>query len=160
MMCGEVPAPPPGIPAFPDAKAGLTARQLAEQHRSDPSCIGCHQLMDPIGFGLESYDAIGAYRTTEGGVAIDTSGTLPSGANFSGGVELANALGKDPRFLECIAKKFATYSIGRLMVQSDDPSWISYFVWKASQSQVTSVPALIRSIVLSDAFRSRKPASM
>jgi hypothetical protein len=155
MMCGEVPAPPPGIPAFPEAKPGLTARQLAEQHRADATCIGCHQLMDPIGFGLESYDAVGAYRTTEAGVPIDTSGNLPSGAKFSGGVELATALSNDPRFLECVTKKFATFALGRLMNQSDDAAWVSYFMWKASQSKVTSLPALIRSIVLSDAFRSR-----
>jgi hypothetical protein len=115
--------------------------------------------MDPLGFGLEGYDAIGAYRTMEGGVPIDTSGTLPDGADFNGGVELAEVLSKDPRFLECITKKFATYALGRLMNQSDDAKWVSYVAWRASQSPVNSLPALVRSLVLSDAFRSRVPAA-
>jgi hypothetical protein len=155
MMCGKIDSPPPGIPAFPEAQEGLTARQLAEQHRADPACNGCHQLMDPIGFGLEGYDAIGAYRTTEGGVTIDTSGVLPDGAPFSGGVELADALASDPRFLECVTHKFTTYALGRLLDQKDDHDWITFLSWKAAQAPVHSLPALVRSVILSDAFRSR-----
>jgi hypothetical protein len=154
-MCGEVPAPPPGIAGFPEPKAGLTARELSAQHRADPSCSGCHNIMDPLGFGLETYDALGAYRTMEGGVSIDTSGSLPGGASFRGGVELAEALAKDPRFVECVTKKLATFSLGRLMNQADDPQWVSYLSWKAGQSQPASLPVLLRTIIMSDAFRSR-----
>jgi hypothetical protein len=159
VMCGSVQAPPPGIAGFPEPMAGFTARQLAEQHRADPACIGCHQLMDPLGFGLEVYDAIGAYRTSEGGVPIDTSGELPGGASFRGGVELSDALSKDPRFAECLTHKFSIFALGRLMNQKDDTSWISYLTWKASQSPVASLPALIRTLVLSEAFRSRNPSA-
>jgi hypothetical protein len=154
-MCGEIPAPPPGIPAFPEAQPGRTARELSAQHRADPMCAGCHNIMDPIGFGLEAYDALGGYRTTEGGVTIDTSGSLPSGATFHGGVELANALAKDPSFVGCLTRKLATFTVGRLMNQSDDPQWISYLSWKASQSKTASLPELLRTLVMSDAFRSR-----
>lgn len=155
LMCGEIPAPPPGIPAFPEAQPGRTARELSAQHRADPMCAGCHNIMDPIGFGLESYDALGGYRTTEGGVEIDTSGALPSGATFRGGVELADTLAKDPSFVGCVTKKLATFAIGRLMNQPDDSKWISYLSWKASQPKAASVPGLVRAIIVSDAFRSR-----
>ena len=156
-MCGEIPAPPPGIAGFPEAQPGRTARELSAQHRADPACAGCHDIMDPIGFGLETYDALGGYRTTESGVSIDTSGSLPSGATFRGGVELADALAKDPSFVGCVTKKLATFAVGRLMNQPDDPQWISHLSWKAGQSKATSLPALVRTIILSDAFRSRTP---
>lgn len=154
-MCGEIPPPPPGIPGFPEPQEGLTARQLSAQHRADPACAGCHNIMDPIGFGLESYDALGGYRVTERGVNIDTSGALPSGATFQGGVQLADALAKDPSFAACVTKKLTTFTLGRLMNQADDPQWISYLSWKAAQSKAASLPALIRTVILSDAFRSR-----
>lgn len=154
-MCGEVPAPPPGIAGFPEPEAGLTARELSAQHRADPSCSGCHNIMDPLGFGLETYDGLGAYRTSESGVSIDSSGSLPGGASFRGGVELADALAKDPRFVECVTKKLATFALGRLMNQPDDPRWISYLSSTAGQSKTASLPALLRALILSDAFRSR-----
>jgi hypothetical protein len=157
LMCGSIPAPPPGIPGFPEAMKGLTARELSAQHRADDACSGCHNIMDPLGFGLESYDGLGAYRTAEGGVNIDTSGSLPSGATFSGGVELANALANDPSFVGCLTKKLATFAVGRLMDQTDDPHWVSHFAWKAGQSKAASLPTLLRAIILSDAFRSRTP---
>jgi hypothetical protein len=158
MMCGSVPPPPDGIPAFPTATQGLSARQLAEQHRSDPACNGCHKLMDPIGFGLENYDAVGAYRTTDGTAAIDATGMLPDGSAFNGGVELADALAKDPRFVQCFTNKFTTFATGRLMDQKDDPNWISYLSWKLTQAPIASWPTLIRTVLMSDAFRSRTPA--
>jgi hypothetical protein len=157
LMCGLIPAPPPGIAGFPEATAGRTARELSAQHRADDACSGCHNIMDPLGFGLETYDGLGAYRTTEGGVNIDTSGSLPSGATFSGGVELANALANDPSFVGCLTKKLATFAVGRLMDQTDDPHWVSHFAWKAGQSKSVSLPALVRAILLSEAFRSRTP---
>jgi hypothetical protein len=156
-MCGEIPAPPPGIAGFPEPQEGLTARELSAQHRADVACAGCHNIMDPLGFGLESYDGIGSYRTTEGGVTIDTSGALPSGAPFRGGVELADALAKDPAFVECITEKLATFAVGRLMNQADDAQWVSYLTWKAGEAKALSLPALVRTIILSDAFRSRRP---
>jgi hypothetical protein len=156
-MCGEIPAPPPGIPGFPEPQEGRTARELSAQHRADPKCSVCHDIMDPIGFGLETYDALGAYRTKEGGADIDTSGSLPSGATFRGGVELAEALSQDPSFVACVTQKLATFALGRLMNQPDDGQWISHLSWKAGQSKAVSLPGLLRSLILSDAFRSRTP---
>ena len=87
--------------------------------------------------------------------AESTSGASPSGATFQGGVQLADALAKDPSFAACVTKKLTTFTLGRLMNQADDPQWISYLSWKAAQSKAASLPALIRTVILSDAFRSR-----
>ncbi len=160
LLCGTVPAPPPDIPALPENMPGLTGRQLAEAHRVNPTCAACHTLMDPIGFGLENYDAIGTYRTMEGTSSIDASGALPNGSTFNGAVELANNLAKDPRFTSCVTKKFMTFAVGRLLNQKDDASWVSYLAGRAEQSGAASLPSIIRAILLSDGFRSRQPAAM
>jgi hypothetical protein len=80
------PPPPPDVPSLNDANIGseVSMRQRLEQHRKNPSCSPCHNLMDPIGFGLETYDAVGAWRTHDGKFPIETAGTLPDGKSFSG----------------------------------------------------------------------------
>ena len=84
------PPPPPDAPQLDESQVGETVsqRERLEQHRSDPNCSSCHMLTDPIGFGLESYDAIGAWRTHDGAAKIDTSGVLPDGQSFRGAREL------------------------------------------------------------------------
>ena len=87
-----MPPPPPDVPNLDEEEASArrpgSAQQL-EQHRTDPTCASCHERMDPLGFGLENFDAIGAWRTTDGTAPIDASGTLPDGKTFNGPVELA-----------------------------------------------------------------------
>ena len=80
------PPPPPNVPLLDDAGRKLTGtlRQRLEQHRADATCAACHQLMDPIGFALEHFDAVGRYRQDDGGEPIDTSGVLPIGRRFCG----------------------------------------------------------------------------
>ena len=111
--------------------------------------------MDPIGFGLETYDAIGVYRTQESGATIDASGTLPDGRPFNGAIELGNLLASDARFPRCVTRKFMTYAIGRLLNQPDDTAWASYLAGR-SQAEGGSLPALIRAVLLSDSFRARQ----
>jgi hypothetical protein len=157
LLCDEVPAPPPGVPPLSETPVpGQTLRQRLEAHRSNPACSTCHNLMDPIGFGLENYDAIGAYRTTDSGSPVDSSGMLPDGTTFSGAVQLGTILGNDPRLPGCVTQKFMIFAIGRLMDQPDDPSWIAYL---AAHAQATdgSLPSIIKTVVMSDAFRSRMP---
>jgi Protein of unknown function (DUF1585)/Protein of unknown function (DUF1588) len=129
------------------------------QHRTSPACSVCHNLMDPIGFGLENYDGIGAYRSMDSGVAIDSSGKLPDGTTFNGAVELAGILAKDVRMPACVTEKFMTFGIGRLMNQPDDPQWISYLS-AAAQGTDGSLRSVIRAVLLSDAFRSRMAGSL
>lgn len=158
LLCGHVPPPPPGVEGLPVEVPGETMRQRLERHRADPSCAGCHTLMDPIGFGLENYDAIGAYRTQEGTAAIDSSGILPDGTPFSGAPELSAALAGDARFLPCVTQKFMTFAIGRLLNQEPDAAWIAFLAQQAA-AQNGSLTSIIRSVLLSQAFRSRQPPS-
>ncbi len=85
-----------------------------EQHRVDPNCSGCHSLTDPIGFGLENYNAVGEWRTHDEGVEIDASGTLPSGKSFAGAHDLKKILrGETEVFTTNVARKMLTYALGR-----------------------------------------------
>jgi hypothetical protein len=116
LLCEPVPPPDPNLDmagAETDIAAGLSQRDVLARHRADPACAGCHALMDPIGLGLENYDAIGRYRTMDGMNAIDSAGTLPSGSNFTGPKELAALVAADPAFARCIVQKLYTYALGR-----------------------------------------------
>jgi hypothetical protein len=86
-----------------------------EQHRQDARCAVCHQKMDPLGFALENFDAIGAWRTTDGEDPIDASGELPGGERFDGLGGLADLLvsSKKAEFIHCVAEKLLTYGLGR-----------------------------------------------
>jgi hypothetical protein len=117
-LLGAPPPPAPAnVPLLEDASRQLTGtlRQRMEQHRSDPACAACHQLMDPIGFALEQFDAVGRFRTEEGGQPIDTSGELPSGERFSGLDDLRALLLETKRgdFSRCLAEKTLVYALGR-----------------------------------------------
>jgi hypothetical protein len=94
-----------------------------EQHRANPACAGCHSRMDPIGFALENFDAIGRWRTTDAGSAIDPSGVLPDGTRFAGPSELRNALLRNPdAFVYTITEKLLTYALGRKLEYYDAPA--------------------------------------
>src|SRR5207248_616812 len=85
VLCKVPPPPPPNVPSeSPPPGFTGTRRELAEQHRSNPACSSCHSMIDPIGFGLEDYDGIGRYRTSENGKPIDSTGVLPDGRTFNG----------------------------------------------------------------------------
>jgi len=156
LLCGTIEQPPPDVPPLPEqATAGLTLRQRMEAHRNNPACITCHTLMDPLGFGLEHYDAIGAFRTLDSGAAIDATGTLPDGTAFDGAIELSQALSTGPRFSECLTRKFMTFAIGRLLNQKDDGAWVTYLSGNA-RSAGDSLKNMIRAVVMSEAFRSRQ----
>ena len=75
LMCQSIPPPPPGVDTKLDPVMGKTQREILEAHRADPKCSGCHVAMDPLGFGLEHYDPLGAWRADENGLTIDPSGS-------------------------------------------------------------------------------------
>ncbi|HEY7373835.1 MAG TPA: DUF1592 domain-containing protein [Polyangia bacterium] len=120
LLCVVIPPPPPMIPPLdpPSTTAPMSVRDRLAAHRAKgSSCNGCHQYIDPIGFGLEHFDAVGRWRDTDSGIAIDATGNLPgSNAPFDGAVSLAAAVGDDPRFLDCMVRKFMTYAVGRTLV--------------------------------------------
>jgi len=119
------PPPPPDVPNLDEAKVGSAAslRQQLEEHRKNATCASCHARMDPLGFGLENFDAIGAWRTQEGKFPIDASGTLPDGRSFKGPEEL-KAIVKAERdaFAECLTEKLLTYALGRGLERYDKPT--------------------------------------
>jgi hypothetical protein len=123
-LLGMPPAPPPsGVEALKDGGADGSARTLRarmERHRSDPNCASCHGRMDPLGFALENFDAVGAWRTHEGGRAIDASGRLPGGREFRGPEGLRDVLrSRRDAFARCLAEKMLIYAIGRGLDRAD-----------------------------------------
>ncbi len=125
LLCTDIPAPPPSVNTAiaPDPTGAQTLRKVLEAHLVDPSCAACHGLMDPIGFGMENYDAIGAYRTQDNGQPIDATGTLPTGETFNGLAQLAPLIAKNPAFSKCLATKLYTYALGRgLVLPADEPA--------------------------------------
>jgi hypothetical protein len=119
------PPPPPGVGSI-DAKGGIvtgTMRQQMEKHRANPMCASCHTRMDPLGFALENYDAIGHWRTHEGTLPIDASGVLPGGKSFNGSAELKTILASNrDAFAECLTEKLLTYALGRGLESYDRPA--------------------------------------
>jgi hypothetical protein len=116
------PDPPPGVANLNEPKAGESAsvRQQLEAHRSDPTCAACHRRMDPLGFGLENYDAIGAWRTSDAGMPIDATGQLPDGRAFDGPVALRGMLEQEhDAFARALTVKLLTYALGRGLTPSD-----------------------------------------
>jgi hypothetical protein len=110
------PPPPPDVPALDEKAAGATVsmRQQLEAHRANPTCAGCHSRMDPLGFGLENYDAIGRWRSIDGKFPIDASGVLPNGKTFTGASELKTILRADHFiFVRALSEKMLTYALGR-----------------------------------------------
>ena len=162
LLCAPPPAPPANVPPFPATMATGTQKQIMAAHRTDPSCAGCHNSIDNIGYALENYDAVGAYRTTDNGAAIDASGMFtgaiaePTGATgptFTGGVQLAAAVAADPRFPSCVAQNALSYAIGRTLASSDTP----YLADITTASNGTlGVRDVLMNVVASDTFRMRR----
>jgi len=101
----------------------LTMRERMAEHRDNPACSGCHQLMDPVGFSLENFDAIGRWRSSEDGKPIDVSGGLPDGSKFEGVAGLEQALLSRPEvFVDTFTGKLLTYSLGRGVEYYDAPA--------------------------------------
>lgn len=116
------PPPPPDIPALEEKDLGSTAsvRQRLEQHRANPACAVCHNQMDPIGFGLENYDAAGRWRTHDGKFAVDSSGKLPGGQTFDKPQDLRRIMRDSPdAFTRNFVEKMMTYALGRGLEPSD-----------------------------------------
>ncbi len=122
LLATPPPEPPPDVPNLDEKAVGTAAslRQQLEAHRADPTCASCHKRMDPLGFGLENFDAVGAWRTTDGAFAVDASGVLPDGRSFSGPAELRRILRADQdAFVRALAGKLMTYALGRGLERSD-----------------------------------------
>lgn len=116
LLAEPPPPPPPNVPELGEGQEALgSLRQRMEQHRADPNCAVCHTKMDALGFGLENFDVIGAWRNADGAEKIDSTGELPGGKSFQNPVELVKILTEDKskEFVRCLAAKLLTYSLGR-----------------------------------------------
>ena len=112
----HVPPPPPNVPPLKprSAEKPTTLRETLALHRSNPSCASCHDLMDPIGFALENFDAVGRYRIHEGEQPLDVSATLPSGSEITGFEELESSIMKHPEiFVTAMVEQLMTFALGR-----------------------------------------------
>ena len=160
LLCESVPPPPDKVNTnlAPDPTGMLTLRQVLEGHLSNPTCAACHSLMDPIGFGLENYNAIGAYRTMDGSLPVDATGML-HGQKFNGESEMAEIIASDPAFSACLANKLFTYALGRMpdltSANSMDASALASMTDQFKKSGL-QFGKLLTSIVSSPSFLSRR----
>jgi len=153
------PPPPPDVPDLkPHGKDGrlLSMREQMDVHRANPICASCHARMDPIGFALENYDAIGRWRTKDAGSIIDASGKLPDGTKFNGPAELKKILltGHRDEFVTTVTEKLLTYALGRGLEAYDAPA-VRAIMREAAQDDYR-LPALINAIIKSRPFQMRK----
>lgn len=153
------PPPPPNIDALetdPSGGNNTSLREQLERHRSDPSCSSCHALMDPIGFGLENFDAIGRWRTDDRGKPLQVGGKLVTGQTFQTGEELRSIIANDYRteFHRSIATKMLTFAIGRGLDYYDRPA-VDGIVLKAEENDSRFV-SLVEAIVDSVPFQYRR----
>ena len=120
------PPPPPDVPELKAEKNGkaLSMREQMQAHRANPICASCHARMDPIGFALENYDAVGKWRSEDAGALIDASGQLPDGSRFDGPAGLTQVLLTKYRedFVRTATEKLLTYALGRGIEHYDNPA--------------------------------------
>ena len=148
LLCQNMPTPPPDVDPFPDAAPG-TARQKLTSHRQNPACSGCHQLMDPIGLGLENFDGAGAFRTMDSGQTIDATGEL-DGVAFGGPRDLARALRNHPDVPTCLARNLYRYAMAHIENQGEEAAITQ--LSSAFQGSGYRFRALVEAVVKSPAF--------
>ncbi len=157
------PAPPPNVPPLPGdeggvAAAGQTLRERMAAHRENPACAGCHAMIDPPGFALENFDALGRWREVDAAFApLDASGELPDGSAFSGLDEFrALLLARPQQFVTTLTEKLLTYALGRGLEPYDMPG-VRRIVREAGE-QDYRLSALIEGIIHDEAFLMRRTA--
>ena len=158
-ILGMPPAPPPpDVTPLGDKPQDVSAgslRQRLERHREDPSCFSCHARMDPLGFAMERFDAVGAWRDQDGGFPIDAAGKLPEGREFNGPDELRQVLLEHKtEFLRCFVENMLTYALGRGVEHYDRCTVRD--ICQSVETDGYRFGTLVTSIVTSDAFQKRR----
>jgi hypothetical protein len=150
-------APPPDVPVLKENARGETPKTMREQmaaHRGTPACATCHKTMDPIGFAMENFDAVGAWRTQEPGGPLDTSGELADGTKVAGVVDLRKAILARPEvFVRTMTEKLLTYALGRGVDFADMPT-VRAIVRKSGGDDYR-FSSLVMGIVASTPFQMR-----
>jgi hypothetical protein len=151
--------PPPPLPNVPPLVASSeaaprTLRERMEQHRASPTCAGCHKVLDPLGFALENFDGVGAWRTREAGLPIDASGLLADGTKVDGVVALRNALvARADIFVQTLTEKLMIYALGRGLKAYDMPAVRD--IVRQTEKQDHRFSALIMGVVTATPFQMR-----
>ncbi len=151
------PPAPPDVPTLEEKTidGSLSVRDRLVEHRANPACAGCHSLMDPLGFALENYDAVGRWRDSEGGLRIDAMGNFPGGAHFNGVSGLEKALLDRPElFLGALVEKLLVYSLGRVVEYHDAPAVRK--IVRDSRSEGFRFSSLVLGIARSEPFQMRR----
>lgn len=154
LLCEKLPTPPPNVSMTLPVLTGGTTRARFQQHVADPACSGCHQLMDPIGFGLERYDETGAFRLLENGRAIDARGEvlqLDGGLRFEGAEPLGQWLAKSPDVHRCIATQWFRFTMGRAETSGDRCTLEA--MTRSLETTDGDVREALLTLVTSDTFR-------
>jgi cytochrome c553 len=154
--------PPPNVPDLGDAVKGkaATVREQTEIHRRNPACASCHAVMDPLGFALENFDTVGAFRSIDpqSRLPIDSAATMPDGTHLTGPADLHKALAaRSDQFAQIITEKLMTYAVGRHVDHNDMPT-VRRIVRESAQQHYT-FESIVMGVVNSDAFRRRAPAA-
>ena len=162
IVIGAAPPPPlPNVPALEENELGKVARTLRErlaEHRANPVCATCHDVMDPIGLGLENFDALGQWRTREPGGDIDAHGQLVDGTPIDGVVQLRKALTADPeQFARVFTERLLTYALGRGLEAYDMPT--ARQIVRDAEGDDYRFSALVKGVVNSVPFRMRRAQS-
>jgi hypothetical protein len=153
------PEPPPNVPTLAENKRGQPARTLRdrlEQHRKNPACFACHGVMDPLGFALENFNAVGQFRADDPDTLtpIDAAGKLPDGTPIDGANDLRRALVADPdRFVQAFTENLMTFALGRSLTYRDMPTLRA--IVRRSAADDYRFASIVFGIVSSDAFRER-----
>jgi hypothetical protein len=153
----SAPPPPPGADTLKkgSSESAVTLREQLELHRTREECASCHAQLDPLGFGLENFDAVGVWRDKDGDRPIDATGVLPDGRAFRGPAELVSALASRPDdFIRCLTQKLLTYGLGRSLVPADGPA-IERIARRAARNNYR-FSSLIIAIVRCDLFQPRR----
>lgn len=161
LLSAPPPPPPPNVPALKTdgTEPGkiLSMREAMTKHRASPACAGCHARMDPIGFAMEHFDAIGQWRDRDNGNPIDTSGVMPDGTKFDGMDGLKQALLRHPeQFVDTVAEKLLMYGIGRNVQYFDQPA-VRQIVRDSAKSNYT-LSSLVLGVVNGVPFQMREAA--
>jgi hypothetical protein len=161
LLCQQLPQPPANVPPPPTVTPGVSTRARLTQHETLAQCSACHQLMDPIGFGFENFDAVGQFRTTDGNQPVDASGNIIStndiNGPFNGVVQLGKILSGSTQVQQCVARQWFRYTMSRFEQDPDNCSMNAIF--QKLQSSGMNLNSLPQALVQSDAFLYRRPIS-
>jgi hypothetical protein len=158
LLSAPVPAPPPGVETNLDGDGSVvlksSVRERLEQHRADPSCQSCHSVIDPVGFALENFDSIGAWRTQDGDSPVDPRGTLVDGTPVQSAQDLREALlSRSELFVTTLTEKLMTYALGRAVEYHDMPTVRT--IMRDAEKNDHAFNSLILGIVQSPQFTQR-----